>query len=132
MEQAETEKQPRERGKREAKRPLLTLKQFCDTLYVDSGAFYSVFKAGFAPALGLDWQQGTRIYVQVGDGGFIPVYLHTVDIQLRQYRFSGRVGFSEHLGVSFNVIGRIPFFERCIVCFDDRQGLVRLEPYNLS
>jgi len=58
--------------------------------------------------------------------------IHTVDIQLRHYRFSGQIGFSEHLGVSFNVIGRIPLFERCIVCFDDRQGLVRLEPYNLS
>jgi hypothetical protein len=100
--------------------------------YGDSKAFYSVFKAGLAPALGLDWQQGARIYVQVGDGGFIPVYLHTVDMQLRHYRFSGQIGFSEHLGVSFNVIGRIPLFERCIVCFDDRQGLVRLEPYSLS
>ncbi len=52
--------------------------------YVDSGAFYSVFKAGFAVALGIDWQSGEKVYVQVGDGGLIPVYLHTVDLQLRQ------------------------------------------------
>lgn len=98
--------------------------------YVDSGAFYSVFKAGFAAALGIDWQKGERIYVQVGDGGFIPIYLHTVDLQLRQYRFSGQIGFSDRLGVSFNLIGRIPLFEHFIVCFDDRQGTIRFNPYD--
>ena len=97
--------------------------------YVDSGAFYSVFKVGFAVALGIDWQKGEKIYVQVGDGGLIPVYLHTVDLQLRQHRFSGRIGFSDRLGVSFNLIGRIPLFEHFIICFDDRQGIVRLDPY---
>jgi hypothetical protein len=66
--------------------------------YVDSGAFYSVFKTGFALAIGIDWQKGEKVYVQAGDGSFIPVYLHTVDIQLRQHRFSGRIGFSEYLG----------------------------------
>ncbi len=50
--------------------------------YVDSDAFYSVFKTDFALPLGLAWQQGERVYVQVGD-----------------------------------------------VCFDDQQGMVRLEPY---
>ena len=97
--------------------------------YVDSGAFYSVFKTDFALFLGLVWQQGERVYVQVGDGGFIPIYLHTVDVQLQRYRFSGRLGFSDHLGVRFNFIGRVPLFERFVICFDDRQGLVRLEPY---
>lgn len=97
--------------------------------YVDSGAFYSVFKAGFASALGIDWQKGEKVYVQVGDGGLIPIFLHVVDLQLRWYRFSGQIGFSEHLGVSFNLIGRVPFFEHCVVCFDDRQGLVRFDPY---
>ena len=72
---------------------------------------------------------GERVYVQVGDGGFIPVYLHTVDVQLQRYRFSGRIGFSDHLGVRFNIIGRVPLFERFVICSDARQGLVRLEPY---
>src|SRR4029453_10668321 len=77
--------------------------------YVDSGAFYSVFKTDFALPLGLVWQQGERVYVQVGDGGFIPVYLHIVDVQLQRYRFSGRIGFSDHLGIRFNIIGRVPY-----------------------
>jgi hypothetical protein len=98
--------------------------------YVDSGAFYSVFKTGFALAIGIDWQTGERVSVQVGDGRFLPVYLHTVDIQLQQHRFSGRIGFSDQLGVSFNLIGRIPLFERFVICFDERQGILRFEPYN--
>jgi len=100
--------------------------------YVDSGAFYSVFKAGFAGAIGIDWQKGEKVYVQVGDGGLIPIFLHVVDLQLRHYRFSGQIGFSQHLGVSFNLIGRVPLFEHCIVCFDDRQGIVRLDPYEMN
>jgi hypothetical protein len=97
--------------------------------YVDSGAFYSVFKVDFAVALDIDWQKGERLYVQVGDGGFIPLYIHTVDLQLRQYRFSGQVGFSDRLGVSFHLIGRVPLFEHFVVCFDDRQGMIRFDPY---
>lgn len=99
--------------------------------YVDSGAFYSVFKVGFAAALGIEWQKGEKVYVQVGDGGLIPVYLHAVDLQLRQQRFSGQVGFSDHLGVSFNLIGRVPLFTYFEICFDDRQGVIRLNPYDL-
>ena len=97
--------------------------------YVDSGAFYSVFKVGFAIAIDIEWQKGEKRYVQVGDGGLIPVYLHTVDLQLRQQRFSGQIGFSDHLGVSFNLIGRIPLFTHFEICFDDRQGIIRLTPY---
>lgn len=98
--------------------------------YVDSGAFYSVFKVGFAVTLGLDWQSGEKIHVQVGDGGLIPVYLHTVELQLRQHRFSGQIGFSDRLGVSFNLIGRVPLFTHFEICFDDRRGVIRLDPYD--
>ena len=34
--------------------------------YVDSGVFYSVFKADFAPALALHWQQGVGAEVPLG------------------------------------------------------------------
>lgn len=70
--------------------------------------------------------------MQVGDGGLIPIFLHSVELQLRWYRFSGLVGFSEHLGVSFNLLGRVPLFEHCVVCFDDRRGLVRFDPYGTN
>lgn len=97
--------------------------------YVDSGAFYSVFKPDFARYFGLEWQEGERVQVQVGDGSLIPIYLHELEVQVRQYRFSGRIGFSDHLGVRFNLIGRIPLFEQFVLCFNDRRGIVSLEPY---
>ena len=97
--------------------------------YVDSGAFYSVFKPDFSQPLGLEWQEGERVQVQVGDGRFIPIYLHELDVQVRQYRFSGRIGFSDHLGIRFNLIGRIPLFDQFVICFDDRRGVVGLEPH---
>ena len=40
--------------------------------YVDSGAFYSVFKPDFALILGLEWHHGERVSVQVGDGASFP------------------------------------------------------------
>lgn len=97
--------------------------------YVDSGAFYSVCKPDFSQPPGLEWQEGERVQVQVGDGRFIPIYLHELDVQVRQYRFSGRIGFSDHLGIRFNLIGRIPLFEQFVICFDDRRGVVGLEPH---
>lgn len=36
--------------------------------YVDSGAFYSVFKPDYAQPLGIEWQRGQRLQVQVGKG----------------------------------------------------------------
>lgn len=97
--------------------------------YVDSGAFYSIFKPALAQTLGLDWQRGDRVNVQVGDGGFMLIYLHTVTLQLGQYRFTGEIGFSAQLGVHFNVLGRIPFFQHFVICFDDRHNTVRFELY---
>jgi hypothetical protein len=100
-----------------------------DSAIKGSGTFYSVFKPDFAHPLGLAWQEGERVQVQVGDGGFIPVYLHELDVQVRQYRFSGRIGFSDYLGIRFNLIGRIPLFDQFVICFDDRRGVVGLEPH---
>lgn len=50
--------------------------------YVDSGAFYSIFKPALPHILGIDLQQGARVQVQGGDGGRLLVYLHQVTLQL--------------------------------------------------
>ena len=44
--------------------------------FVDSGATFSIFKAEEVEYLGFPWQKGKLRHVQVGDGSFIPVYLH--------------------------------------------------------
>jgi len=43
--------------------------------YVDSGAAYSIFLPDEAKRLGINWQAGRLVYVQVASGSLIPVYL---------------------------------------------------------
>ena len=69
-------------------------------VYVDSGAFYTVLHARIAEGIGFDYRTGKRMYLQVGDGSFIPIYLHDLEIQLGTERVPVPVGFSEKLGVN--------------------------------
>jgi hypothetical protein len=78
--------------------------------YVDSGATYSIFSYKFADRIGLGIKGGKLIYAQVGDGGCIPAYLHDLEIQLGEERFISTIGFSEKLGIGFNLLGRIGLF----------------------
>jgi len=96
--------------------------------YVDSGATYSVFTTQVADRLGLDFRSGRRLYVQVGDGGFIPVYLHDLQIQIGRYRLQASLGFSDKLGVRFNLLGRTSIFSYFKVCFDERDFKVTFQP----
>lgn len=97
-------------------------------VYVDSGSVYTVLHAQFADGVGFDYLTGDRIFVQVGDGSFIPVYLHDLDIQVGTERFTGKVGFSDKLGVGFNLLGRRNFFDRFKICFHESKGVLTFEP----
>jgi len=92
--------------------------------YVDSGAVYSIFADSMAKMMGLDIKKGKLIYTQVGDGGFIPVYLNTLDIQLGHRGFKATIGFSEKLGIGFNILGRTDIFDRFVICFDDMKNII--------
>ena len=87
----------------------------CDI--VDSGAAYTLLHAGIAQGAGFNYRVGHRTSVQVGDGSFIPVYLHDLELQIGPERFLAKVGFSERLGVAFNLLGRDSIFMRCKICF---------------
>lgn len=95
--------------------------------YVDSGAAYTVLHAQVAEGVGFDFRQGVLQYLQVGDGSFIPVYLHDVEMQIGPERFKGRVGFSEQLGVTFNLSGRETVFEKFKICFQERQEILSFD-----
>jgi len=43
-------------------------------VYVDSGSAYTVLHARIADGVGFDYRAVEPIYLQVGDGSFIPVY----------------------------------------------------------
>jgi len=94
---------------------------------VDSGAAYTVLHAQIADGVGFDYRPKEPMYLQVGDGGFIPVYLHDLEMQVGTERFVGKVGFSEKLGVGFNLLGRAGVFDRFKVCFQESQGILTFE-----
>jgi hypothetical protein len=96
-------------------------------VYVDSGSAYTVLRAQIADGIGFDYRAGDRVYLQVGDGSFIPVYLHELEVQIGTDRFPAQVGFSEKLGVGFNLLGRAGIFERFKVCFQESQRVLTFE-----
>jgi len=92
--------------------------------YVDLGSLYSLFTAELATGLGIEFEKGEKVYLQGISGAAIPAYVHEVDIQLKKFRFKGKIAFSEKIGVGFNIIGRRSFFERFRVCFNDVEEIV--------
>ena len=96
-------------------------------VYVDSGATFSMISAVEAIDMAIDWSAGRRQMVVVGDGSFIPVYLHDLSIQIGDWHIQAPVGFSERLGVGFNVLGRRGIFDQFQVCFNDRARRVTLQ-----
>lgn len=96
--------------------------------YVDSGATYSIFHTDVAEILSLDYRQGRKIMVRVGDGKQIPVYLHKLPVQFAGHKFTAVIGFSQSLGVGFNLLGRIDFFDRFRICFNDKERFLDATP----
>jgi len=92
--------------------------------YIDSGAAYTIFHSEMATTLGLNYKSGRCVMIRVGDGKLIPVYLHKLPVQFSGQKFTGTIGFSENLGVGFNILGRVSFFDRFRICFNDREKAV--------
>ncbi len=95
--------------------------------YVDSGASFSVFDRDEALSLGLRMEDGKAMMVVVGDGSYIPIYLHRLRVRIGRYEIRAEIGFSDRLGVGFNILGRKDIFEAFRVCFDDRDGVVSFQ-----
>jgi hypothetical protein len=50
--------------------------------------------------------------IVVCDGSFIPIYLHDLTIRIGDWDVTAPVGFSERLGVGFNLLGRAGIFDQ--------------------
>ena len=96
--------------------------------YVDSGAFYSIFDDKVAELLDINLPEGEKILTVVGDGSFIPIYLHRVGIRIGGDEFVMKVGFSAKLGVGFNLLG-MDIFDRYRVIFDNIAKKVLFKTY---
>ena len=95
--------------------------------FVDSGATYSIFASKEAEGLGIEMKQGKRTMVVVGDGSYIPVYLFKIPVSIGDIEFIAEIGFSDRLGVGFNLLGRRDFFNVFKVCFNDREAKVNFQ-----
>lgn len=96
--------------------------------YADSGSFYTIFDAQVAEILNITVPEGQRMLAVVGDGSFIPIYLHTVGMRIGEDRFAMKIGFSSKLGVGFNLLG-MDVFDRYRVIFDNRAKKITFERY---
>ncbi len=96
--------------------------------FVDSGATFSVLTVGEAARVGIDWQSGRRQMIVVGDGSYIPTYIHNLPVQIGDVQITVPIGFSERLGVGFNLLGRTGVFNHFEICFNDHARKVTFQP----
>lgn len=92
--------------------------------FVDSGAAYSIFAAREAVDMGLDLSQALQRMIIVGDGSFIPVLFVKLPMRIGEVELNVEVGFSEKLGVGFNLLGRKDVFNAFRVCFSDDKKMI--------
>jgi len=70
--------------------------------------------------------------IVVGDGSFIPTCFHDLTMIIGGHEIIAPVGFSERLGVGFNILGRKGIFDQFRVCFNDHTRNVSFEKINKS
>ena len=79
--------------------------------YLDSGAFYSIFKIGVAAQLGVDLSRGKERMFVVADGSFIPARIMKMPIEIGGKRKIADIAFSDRLNIGFNLLGRKDVFD---------------------
>ena len=96
--------------------------------YVDSGAFFSIFKVEVAQFLGINYRTGHPSSIMVGDGNLIPVFFHSLTIKIGGVSLKATIGFSAKLGVGFNLLGRRDIFNKFKIVFDDASQILTFIP----
>jgi len=92
--------------------------------YADSGATFSLFSPSDAKRLGINYRSGRLKWVQGVGGTFVPAYLHKLHVVIGRLSFKATVGFSDHIGVGFNLIGRKDIFNRLSFTFNDKYNFL--------
>jgi hypothetical protein len=96
--------------------------------YVDSGAFCTILFAREAVGLGINYRKVKPVYVTVGDGSLMPVFYHILPIKIGAISLRATIGFSDRLGVGFNLIGRRDIFWRFDINFSDSAKAITFLP----
>jgi hypothetical protein len=92
--------------------------------FVDSGATFSIFSMREALRMGLSLSSALERMILVGDGTSIPASFVKLPARIDDVELEVEIGFSERLGVGFNLLGRKDVFERFQVCFSDSKRTV--------
>jgi hypothetical protein len=98
-------------------------KQIDTDALIDSGSNYSVFRPEFAQALGLPIERG-RLTDFVGISADLSAYLHKIELQIFEKPFECEVAFTRKLHTSFNILGRVGFFDRHEITFKEKEKKV--------
>lgn len=96
-------------------------------VFVDSGATFTILSISEANRIGIDWQKGKSQMIVVGDGSFIPTYFHDLSIKIGEWKINAPIGFSDRLGVGFNLLGRTGIFEHFNVCFHEMERKITFQ-----
>jgi hypothetical protein len=96
-------------------------------VYVDSGAVFSIFHARTANRMKINIHDGQLQMIVVGDGSYIPTYFHNLTLHIGEFEVGAPIGFSERLGVGFNILGRKGIFDQFQVCFNDQTRKVSFQ-----
>ncbi|MBI4225770.1 aspartyl protease family protein [Candidatus Roizmanbacteria bacterium] len=93
---------------------------------VDSGATISIFQSDVAKYLGIKIEAGKQIFLG-GVGGHIKGFVHKLEIELANKKFICPIVFSYEYFVSFNLLGRLEFFKRFRIIFEEKKNYLKLE-----
>ena len=96
-------------------------------VYVDSGAMFSIFHAQTAKRMEINIHEGRLQMIVVGDGSYIPSYFYDLPLHIGEFEVSAPIGFSERLGIGFNILGRKGIFDQFQVCFNDHTRKVTFQ-----
>ena len=96
-------------------------------VFVDSGATYSVLNIREARRLNVNLDKSNKQYIKVGDGSYISVYLVILPVRIMNVEFEAHIGFSEELGIGFNIMGRKDFFRKFTICFCEERSIIQFK-----
>ena len=71
--------------------------------YVDSGAFYSIFRSELLNSLELRKEQGRIKMLKAADGKLIRGYLFRLTLEIGNIKLRPLIAFSDQLNVGFNL-----------------------------
>ena len=96
--------------------------------YVDSGASLSIFSSVDADRLGLKMKDGRKRFAGGIGGKSIPIYVYRLMVQFGPQKFYANIGFTDELGVGFNLLGREDFFSHFDITFSDVNRRLTFQP----